>query len=402
MNIKPPASSQVKRLSHSVEAIRRDQFKIFESRAYLNSCSQGALANDVRAAYDTYLDQLEEFGSLWETWVGVQEDVRGQIATLFSTQSDQVAVTTSASAAMNAIASCFDFRNGPNKVLTTSLEFPTVGQIWHAQERNGAEIVHVRADPDHRLPAERIAAAIDGNTAIVSITHVCYRNGAMNDIKAIVDAAHERGVPVLVDAYQSTGAVPIDFDDLGADFLLGGVLKYMLGSPGIGFALVNDKSLSELIPATFIPTATGWFAARDIFSMDIYNYDPAKDARRFEAGTPNVPSLYAAQAGLKFLLEVGVNNAYDVSSQLHDQLRAGVNELGGVCATPEHPGEHGPMLAVASLDEHALVNAMARENVVVSSRDGNIRISPHFYNNGHDIELALAAIAKNRHLLATP
>jgi selenocysteine lyase/cysteine desulfurase len=301
---------------------------------------------------------------------------------------------------MNAIASCFDFRNGPSKVLTTSLEFPTIGHIWHAQERNGAEIVHVPADPDHRLPAERIAAAIDSNTAIVSITHVCYRNGAMNDIRAIVKAAHERGVPVLVDAYQSTGAVPIDFEDLGADFLLGGVLKYMLGSPGIGFALVNNKALSEFIPTEFIPTTTGWFAARDIFSMDIYKYDPAKDARRFEAGTPNVPSMYAAQAGLKFLLEVGVNNAWDVSSQLHDQLRSGVDELGGVCATPEHPGEHGPMLAVASVDEHALVNAMAQDNVVVSSRDGNIRISPHFYNNSNDVEMALASMAKNRHLLA--
>ena len=396
MNANQPARQP----GHQIEAIRRDHFKIFESRAYLNSCSQGALANEVRAAYDTYLDQLEEFGSLWENWVGVQEVVRGQIATLFATQSDQVAVTTSASAAMNAIASCFDFRNGPSKVLTTSLEFPTVGQIWHAQERNGAEIVHVPADPDHRLPAERIAAAIDSNTAIVSITHVCYRNGAMNDIRAIVTAAHERGVPVLVDAYQSVGAVPIDFEDLGADFLIGGVLKYMLGSPGIGFALVNNKSLSEFLPTEFVPTTTGWFAARDIFSMDIYKYDPAKDARRFEAGTPNVPSLYAAQAGLKFLLEVGVINAWDVSSQLHEQLREGINELGGVCATPEHAGEHGPMLAVASVDEHALVNAMAQDNVVVSSRDGNVRISPHFYNNGQDVEMALASMAKNRHLLA--
>jgi selenocysteine lyase/cysteine desulfurase len=393
MNINQPAHQH----APQTEAIKRDHFKIFESRAYLNSCSQGALADEVRAAYDLYLDQLEEFGSLWETWVGVQEDVRGQLATLFATQSDHVAVTTSASAAMNSIASCFDFRNGPSKVLTTSLEFPTIGQIWHAQERNGAEVVHVQADSDHRLPVERIAAAIDSDTAIVSITHVCYRNGAMNDIKAIVKAAHERGVPVLVDAYQSTGAVPIDFEDLGADFLLGGVLKYMLGSPGIGFALINNKTLSE-----FIPTTTGWFAARDIFSMDIFNYDPAKDARRFEAGTPNVPSMYAAQAGLKFLLEVGVKNAWDVSSQLHDQLRAGVEELGGVCATPEYPGEHGPMLAIASTDEHALVNAMAQDNVVVSSRDGNVRISPHFYNNSQDVELALASMAKNRHLLRTP
>jgi selenocysteine lyase/cysteine desulfurase len=381
---------------NQVQGIRREQFKIFEKRAYLNSCSQGALADEVRTAYNLYLDQLEESGSLWESWVGVQEDVRGQLAKIFETQSDQVAVTTSASAAVNAIASCFDFQNGPNKVITTSLEFPTIGQIWHAQERNGAEVVHVPADSDNRLPAERVAAAIDENTAVVSVTHVCYRNGAMNDIKAIVEAAHERGVPVLVDAYQSTGAVPIDFENLGADFLVGGVLKYMLSSPGIGFALVNNKTVAELVPTT-----TGWFAARDIFSMDIAAYDPAKDARRFEAGTPNVPSLYAAQAGLKFLLEVGVENAWRVSSQLHDQLREGVIELGGLCATPDGPNEHGPMLTVRTTDEHALVEAMAQDNVVVSSRDGNLRISPHFYNSSDDVEAALRSISKNRHLLVT-
>ena len=382
--------------AHQVDGIKRDHFKIFQQRAYLNSCSQGALADEVRTAYTLYLDQLEEFGSLWESWVGVQEDVRTQLAKVFSTQGDQVAVTTSASAAVNAIASCFDFRNGPNKVITTSLEFPTVGQIWHAQERNGAQVVHVPADSDNRLPAERVAAAIDENTAIVSVTHVCYRNGAMNDIKAIVEVAHERGVPILVDAYQSTGAVPIDFENLGADFLVGGVLKYMLSSPGIGFALVNNKTVSELVPTT-----TGWFAARDIFSMDIAAYDPAKDARRFEAGTPNVPSLYAAQAGLKFLLEVGVESAWRVSSELHSQLRAGILDMGGKCATPEGDDEHGPMLAVKTTDEHALVNAMAQDNVVVSSRDGNLRISPHFYNNSEDVDMALRSIAKNRHLLFT-
>jgi len=379
-----------------IDAIKREKFKVFENRAYLNSCSQGALADEVRAAYELYLDQLEEFGSLWETWVGIQEDVRGKIARVFSTQSDQVAVTTSASAAVNGVASCFDFRNGPSKVITTSLEFPTIGQIWHAQECNGAEVVHVPADPDNRLSAERIAAAIDEDTAIVSVTHVCYRNGAMNDIKAIVEAAHAKGVPVLVDAYQSTGAVPIDFEDLGADFLVGGVLKYMLSSPGVGFALVNNARTSE-----FIPTSTGWFAARDIFAMDINAFDPAKDARRFEAGTPSVPSLYAAAAGLEFLLDVGVENAWGVSSRLHDQLRAGINEMGGTCATPEGDGEHGPMLAIATTDEYALVNAMATDNVVVSSRDGNVRVSPHFYNSSEDIEKALASLSKNKHLLAT-
>ena len=84
--------------------------------------------------------------------------------------------------------------------------------------------------------------------ALARVSAKAFRNGAMNDIKAIVKAAHDRGVPVLVDAYQTSGAVPINFEELGADFLVGGVLKYMLSSPGVGFALVNNQTVSEFVP----------------------------------------------------------------------------------------------------------------------------------------------------------
>ncbi len=372
--------------------LRRDEFPVFARRTYVNSCSQGALAVSVRNAYEDYMHGLAEFGSLWEAWVGVQERVRALLARTFHADVEDVAITASASAAVSAIATCFDFASGPRKIVTTSLEFPTIGQIWHAQERRGAEVIHVPAEPDHRLPVERVDAAIDADTAIVSITHVCYRNGAMVDVAAIIDAAHAKGVPVLVDAYQTAGALPIDFQALGADFLVGGVLKYMLGSPGVGFALVNPQRTSELVPLT-----TGWFAARDVFAMDIYSYDPAKDARRFESGTPVVPSLYAAEAALNFLLEVGVESAWEVSAGLHDQLRAGVTNLGGRVVTPSDL--HGPMIAVAARDDHALVDALADDGVVVSCRDGNVRISPHFYNTTGDVERVIESLHRHRHML---
>ncbi len=373
----------------------RDRFPVFGSVAYLNSCSQGALSHEVRAAFSQYLDGMDERGSLWEEWVGRQEDVRGLIAKVFSTTPDQVAITTSASAGVSSLMSAIDFTKGKNKIVTTGLEFPTVGQISHAQELRGAEIVHVPGEVDNRLDISKVAAAIDDKTVLVAVTHVCYRNGSMTDIKAIVDLAHSRGVPVLVDAYQSAGAIPINFEELGADFLVGGVLKYMLSCPGVGFMLVNKKNVMKAIP-----TMTGWFAARDIFAMDIMKYDPAIDARRFESGTPPIPSLYAAKAGLGLLLEVGLDNAWAHTKVLHNQMREGIISLGGKCATPAGDGFHAAMLAVKVTDEHAMVAAVAQDKVVISSRDSNIRISPHFYNNSEDIERLLASIAKNKHLLA--
>jgi selenocysteine lyase/cysteine desulfurase len=373
----------------------RDRFPIFKNATYLNSCSQGALGDTVRGAMEHYMDGMDELGSLWEQWAGKQEEVRGLLARLFNTTPGDVAVTASASAAIDSIASALFLDDGPRTVVTTSLEFPTAGQIWHAQAARGVSVVHVPAGPDHRLAIDALAAAIDDDTALVSVTHVCYRNGAMTDLAAVIELAHARGVRVLVDAYQSAGAVPIDFTALGADFLVGGCLKYLLGMPGVGFGLVTKEACAALVP-----TSTGWFAARDIFAMDIYGYDPATDARRFEAGTPVVPSLYAVAAGLELLLEIGVDRAWEVSSSLHDQLRAGVVDLGGTVVTPGGAGEHGPMIAIASTDEHALVRAMAGDRVIASSRDGNLRISPHFYNNAGDVEAALAAMRRHRHLLA--
>ena len=370
----------------------RDRFPVFENVTYLNSCSQGALADTVRAAMIEYLDGMDDVGSLWGTWVGKQEEVRGLLAQVMGADVSEVSVTSSASAAVSAIASAL-FDGPRRKVVTTSLEFPTIGQIWHAQERRGVEVVHVPAQSDNTLDLAALAAAIDDDTQIVSVTHVCYRNGAMTDIDAIVKLAHERGALVLVDSYQAVGAVPIDFRALGADFLVGGCLKYMLGVPGVGFALVNAATTSELIP-----TITGWFAARDIFAMDINAYDPAKDARRFEGGTPAVPSTYPVAAGLNLLLEVGVDRAWQRSSMLHNQMRAGITDIGGRVVTPA--STHGPMLAVASTDENALVAAMGEDGVILSCRDGNVRISPHFYNNDTDVERALASLRAHRDLLA--
>ena len=148
-----------------------------------------------------------------------------------------------------------------------------------------------------------------------------------------------------------------------------------------------------------VPVTTGWFAARDIFAMDIHSYDPAKDARRFESGTPAIPALYPAAAGLEMLLEVGVQNIYDYVAPLHDEIREGIEAMGGTVVTPASRLNHGAMLAVASTDEHAHVAALEGEKVVTSSRDGNIRVSPHFYNNREDVEKVLAAFAKHKSFL---
>jgi selenocysteine lyase/cysteine desulfurase len=370
----------------------RSRFPIFEHLVYLNSCSQGALSDAVRDAYDAYLTDWDEKGAPWAYWVERAETARAAFARLIGGQPDDVAVTTSLSAGVSSLASALDYSARP-KVVVSDLEFPTIGQIWHAQELRGAEVVHVPVDGSD-VSLERFAAAIDERTVLVSITAVCYRNGARLPVEEIVELAHDKGALVLLDAYQAIGTYPIEVEALGVDFLAAGVLKYLLASAGLGF-LWCRPGLAE----SLLPTQTGWFADKNIFEMDIQDYSPSPTARRFESGTPPVPAIYAGIAGVELIQEIGIAAIREHVTALNERLIGGVDELGGVVVTPREPERRGALVCIASTDAPALVAALGADGIVTSERDGNLRISAHAYNIEEDIDAVLARLARHRDLL---
>lgn len=372
----------------------RGRFPIFKRKVYVNSCSQGALSDSVRAAYQRYLDDWDERGAPWEYWVELMEAAREEFAGLIGADGDEVAVTTSVSAGVSALASAFRFDQGRDTIVVSNFEFPTIGQIWHAQELRGARVVHVPAEPDGTIPLERFEAAVDERTALVAVTAVCFRNGSRIDVEGVTRLAHQRGARVLLDAYQAVGALPIDVRAMEVDFLAAGVLKYLLGSAGLAFLYCRAEHVKELVP-----TATGWFADADIFQMDIHDYSPSPTARRFEAGTPPVPNIYAGIAGIRLMREIGVAATAEHVRGLNDLLLEGLDELGARVVTPRDPARRGPLIAVESSDVHALVEALAADEIVTSSRDANLRISPHCYNSTEDIRALLDSLARHRDLL---
>jgi selenocysteine lyase/cysteine desulfurase len=304
-------------------------------------------------------------------------------------------VTTSVSQAVSALASALPLEEGRDRIVVSDFEFPTVGQIAHAQELRGAEVVHVAPEADGRIPVERFADAVDERTALVCCTAISYRTGYRLDVGEVARVAHERGALCLVDAYQAAGALPLDVGALGADFLTAGTVKYLLGSPGLAFMYVR-RDLHERL----LPTQTGWFADEDVFRMDIWDYSPAGTARRFDSGTPPVPSIYAGLAGLGLVERAGVEAVAAHVRVLVDRLLAGLDDLGARVATPRAEGEYGPLVALSSTDPDALVGALGGERVVTSSRDANVRVSLHLYNDEGDVDRVLEALLAHRHLLA--
>jgi selenocysteine lyase/cysteine desulfurase len=274
-------------------------------------------------------------------------------------------------------------------------EFPTVGQIAHAQTLRGAEVVHVTPDADGSILPERFAEAVDERTALVCCTAVSFRTGHRHDVGAIADIGHAGGALVLADSYQAVGALELDVRTLGADVVTGGTVKYLLGSAGLGFMWLRGSLLQSLLP-----TQTGWFADEDIFAMSIADYSPHESARRFDSGTPPVPSLYPGTAGMEIIAEVGVPSIEAHIRGLADRLLAGLDDLGATVATPRGQDQYGPMICVVSTDANALVAALAERKIVTSTRDSNLRVSLHLYNVEEDVDRLLGALHENRALLA--
>jgi selenocysteine lyase/cysteine desulfurase len=374
-------------MEQNFEALRKE-FPVLQRKTYLNSGSYCALANEVRAAFNAYMEDRLLVGANWDVWVMKNESVRNLTATLLHASPDEIAVTASVSAGLNALASAINFTGPRNKVVVSDFEFPTNAQIWHAQEPRGAKVVHVPRAADGYIPAEMFAKAIDEQTKLVAITHVCFRNGAKLDIPGIVRLARAKGAMVLLDCYQSVGSLDIDVKALDVDFAAGGMLKYLLGTAGIGFLYAKDSCVRSLVP-----TNSGWFAQANITAMDI---TAAPNARRFEAGTPPVVNCYAAEAGLNLLLKVGTPAIEKRNFALTRRCMERLEEIGWPSITPVQDARRGATVAVPSSDAARLQAELMKHDIVTSYRDDNVRASFHFYNNDDDVESFIAAMQELR------
>jgi selenocysteine lyase/cysteine desulfurase len=376
----------------------RARFPIAARRVYVNSCSQGALSTDVDEAMRTYLDSWHEHGSPWEMWVEQVERLRARFAASIGADADEIAVMPSASAGINAIASALDFSGPRSHVVIGDFEFPTMAQVWLAQECRGAGIrrAHAPATSPDTLPLESYGAAIDERTLIVPATHVCFRNGHKTDIAGLVRLSHDRGAFVFLDDYQRTGSGPIDVHALGVDFMVTGCLKYLLAAAGIGFLYVRRDLVDR-----FEPTITGWFGRVNPFAFRIDALDWPSRASRFESGTPPVPNAYAALAALELLDRVGYAAVGRQVDRLVARYASAAADAGFVVRTPAAAAIRGPLVVVQSADAPALVQKLAARGIIASCRGNGLRVSFHAYNTDADVDAVIDALVAEAALLET-
>lgn len=370
-------------------AAQRALFPILATRAQLSSCSQSALSHPVIDAIAQYMASWQDMGMNWVGWGEVLDQAKAEFARLIGADAVDIAVMSCVSDLASSFGNCLDFKPGKDGVVLGEIDFPSLGHVWLAQQARGARVSFVAGAACQDIELAAYEKAVDATTRLVSVSHVSYSNGYLQDIGAIAALAHAHGALVLVDAYQSVGVMPIDVVRDDIDVLVCGAQKFLLGCPGIAFMYVRRELARTLQPAN-----TGWFGRVDPFAFDIHRLDYADGARRFDTGTPPYINAAAARAGMALLNELDMAQVQAHIEHLSAAAIRAAQQHGLEVASPLDPKRKGSNTAIVVKDAAAVERKMAADGFIVSARGPVIRIAPHFYNTAEEVVAAVAALAR--------
>src|SRR5438309_958289 len=263
-------------------------------------------------------------------------------------------------------------------------------RVWRAEfpiADRGARVEFVRSPDRVRVPLELFERAVDERTAAVCTGHVYFTTGWIQDVRALAQICHRKGAVLVVDAYQSIGAIPFDVAASGVDYLVGGTLKWLMGGPGIAYLYARGT-----VAERARPSAVGWWGVKEPFAFDVEHLDYGAGARRFEYGTPAVAAIYAARAGLELLAEVGIETVRERHKLLSQRLVDGALEQGWTIRCPRDAEERTPIVTLEHPDPTSAVTALRGSGLICDTRPGLIRLSPHYFNTLEEMDRALALL----------
>jgi kynureninase len=385
----------------------RSKFPILEKTLYLINHSLGAMPERVYDRLRDYADKWATRGiRAWEEgWWEMPVSTGDKIARIIGADPGSVAMHQNVSVCQSIIISCFDLSQKRNKIVYEAMNFPSVMYVYEAHAHAaGARVVEVPSDDGITIDTRRMVDAIDDETLLVPISHVLFKSAYIQDVKAIVEKAHRVGALVVLDAYQSAGAVPFSVKELDVDFATGGSVKWLCGGPGAGYLYVRPELRDKLEPKV-----TGWMAHRAPFAFEPGEIDYAGDIHRFLHGSPAIPALYAAESGYDIINEIGVERIRAKSIRLTGRLIELADERGWRVNSPRDSSKRGGSVIINVPHAGEVVRELAARDVLVDYRPGaGIRIGPHFFNTDEEIEQIIDEIenildtkAYEKHLAAS-
>lgn len=360
----------------------RDEFPITRNYNFQNHAAVAPLSCRAAREARRYLDHAESHAYLHGDFFRHVDRVRGLAGQLINANADEIAFVKNTSEAISMVANGLSWQNGDNVVITNA-EFAANVYPWQALRPRGVQVRMV-FEEDGRIPLERLIEAIDSRTRVVSISSVQYASGFRTDLATLGEYCQSKGVLLCVDAIQSLGALPIDVKAMEIDFLAADGHKWLCAPEGAGVFYVRRELQGHLHP-----TSIGWLSMKNPFAFGKYQFEFHDSARRYEAGSYNMPGIFALGGAIELVLEIGVENIARRLLGLTDRLAAGLREKGYRIVSSRVPAEASGIVAFIS-DMHDC-NVIQRHlesehRIVTSVRCGRLRASPYVYNTEREID----------------
>jgi cysteine desulfurase / selenocysteine lyase len=374
---------------------RQEWFEI-EDATYLNVSGQAPMPRvSIRAVQAALEAKKYPHHMPDSTFFEVPNRVRASIAKLIGGKTEEVALTSGASAGVAAVAYALTWKPG-DEIVTAKGEFPLQYTTWKPMEEREGLKLKIVSPRERFITANDLIAALTPRTRVVSVSLVRFDDGSLLDAPRVAAACHKQGALLLLDVSQCCGALPIDVNQLDADFLVSAGYKWLLSPFGTGFFWAKSEHLSIVRPGPFY-----WMAVAGSDNFANLNFDdpkPAASAKRWDS--PEWASYFnfnlaAMDVSVDFVVRMGPELVAAHNRKLIELMFERLPKDRFVPASPLDAARRGPYgcFAARSPEKTAEVyKRLRKENVVVSLREGNIRVSPHLFNTERDIDRLISVV----------
>jgi selenocysteine lyase/cysteine desulfurase len=368
--------------------IYRREFPVTDSYIYLDHAGVAPVPLRVGEAVAEFLNEASSMGFAgYSRWMERVERVRGLSARLVGAESDEIAFVKNTSHGISIVAGGLDWKSGDN-VLVFEKDFPTNIYPWLALERKGVSVRYILPGEDGRISIKDIERLTDSRTRLLSMSTVQALNGFMMDPEELREYCRAKGVLLFLDAIQSLGAVPMDVDKYGADFLSADGHKWLLAPEGTGIFYCRRERAKELYP-----NLIGWKSVVHEAEFERIELTLKEDALRFEEGSYNVMGIIALGASLDLLFEAGIERVHSRILDLGDLIISEADRRGFKVRTPRERQSRGGIVSFTGpFDPKMMKQTLMSRRMIVNERGGALRLAPHFYNTQEEILKAFKEI----------
>jgi cysteine desulfurase/selenocysteine lyase len=374
----------------------RSDFPVTQELVYLDTAYDGPYPLPALEAGKDFLEKRSRgTAGRVRDWLGVMDEVRGKIAQLINAKPDEIAIRTSTTEGTNIVASSLPLGPGDN-VVWGSLAYPSNGLVWLTQGRKRGFENRIIDDQSGTLGLSDFEQRVDDNTKLIGVSHVSHRNGHVLDLRGLADLAHAHGAYLHVDGIQSVGAIEVDVQKAGVDFLTCGTYKWLLGPLGLSFFYVREDLLAQLeSPFAGEMQASKWSDPLQKFSQGEFPAQLHDTARKFEYATVHFQGLYELRAVLDYIQSIGMDKIEGQVLKLASRLWSGLEELGFELLTP--PGTESGIVTCLVRDEQEVARLFEEKKIVASLKPGRqLRFSPSFFNTEEEIDHVLSVMEQLR------